>query len=182
MGIFSKPKPIDPMFTLPSVMSRECVRIFLPNKSSYPMMNLRWVDIQYRNKQGPEYWIEKVFGSEDFFASRLDIPVIAGALVTNGCKADSFKVTEDTFATLFISAKFGLLAGMFENASNSTKKEDCHPLTWNSLKFFNQSIDKEFEEAFAPDHKMLLECMVYAGYAMAKLEQTNPEIIFSKWN
>ncbi len=181
MGIFSKPKPIDPMFTLPSVMSRECVKIFLPNKSSYPMANLRWVEIQYRNKQGPDYWVTKIYETEDFFASRMDLPEVAGSVAMSGCKADGFKETEETFATLYTSAKFGLLTGMFEGASNATKDEDCHPLTWNALKFFNQSIDKEFQEAFSPNHTMLLECMVYAGYVMAKLEKATPKIVFSKW-
>ena len=182
MGIFSKPKPIDPMFTLPSVTSKECVKIFLPNKSSYPMANLRWVEIQYRNKQGPDYWVTKIYETEDFFTNRINLSEFAGSVVMSGCKADGLKETEETFATLFTSAKFGLLAGMFEGASNATKDEDCHPLTWNALKFFNQSIKKEFKEPFAEKHTMLLESMVYAGYVAAKLEKTTPELVFSQWS
>jgi len=182
MGIFSKPKPIDPMFALPSVMSRECVKLFLPNKSSYPMANLRWVEIQYRNKQGPDYWVTKIYETEDFFTSRINLPELAGSVAMSGCRADGFKETEDSFATLYTSAKFGLLAGMFEGASNATKGNDCHPITWNALKFFNQSINEEFKEPFAEKHPMLLESMVYAGYVMARLEQASPESVFAHWN
>ena len=42
------------------------------------MANLRWVEIQYRNKQGPDYWITKIYESEDFFTSRIDLPELAG--------------------------------------------------------------------------------------------------------
>ena len=71
---------------------------------------------------------------------------------------------------------------MFEGASNTTKDEDCHPLTWNALKFFNQSINEEFKLPFAEKHQMLLESMVYAGYVAAKLEKATPELVFSQWN
>jgi hypothetical protein len=182
MGIFSKPKPIDPMFALPSVMSRECVRLFLPNKSQYPMANLRWVEIQFQNKQGQDYWVTKVQDSEDYFKSRIELSDLAGSIAFSGCEADGFEATEDAYATLFTLASFGLLAGMFEVASNATKKDDCHPLTWNALKFFNQSVEEEFKEAFGEKHMMLLECMVYAGYAAAKLEMVRPELVFSQWN
>ena len=146
------------------------------------MTNLRWVDIQFRNKQGSDYWVTKIYETEDFFASRIDLPELAGSVAMSGCKAAGLKATEETFATLYTSAKFGLLAGMFEGASNATKSDDCHPLTWNALKFFNQSINEEYKEPFAEKHSMLLESMVYAGYMMAKLERATPESVFSNWN
>lgn len=146
------------------------------------MANLRWVEIQYQNKQGPDYWVTKIYETEDFFASQIDLPEVAGSVAMSGCKANGFKGTEETFATLYTSAKFGLLAGMFECASNATKEDDCHPLTWNALKFFNQSINEEFKEPFTEKHPMLLESMVYAGYVMAKLDRASPESVFSNWN
>lgn len=170
------------MFTLPSVMSRECVKLFLPNKSQFPMSNWRWVEIQMRNKQGQDNWVNKIYDSEDYFGSRVDLPDLAGSIAFSGCEADDFESTEDAYATLSTLANFGLLAGMYEVASNSTKKDDCHPLTWNALKFFNQSVQEEFKEAFGEKHMMLLECMVYAGYAAAKLEMVTPGLVFSQWN
>jgi hypothetical protein len=182
MGIFSKPKPIDPMFTLPSVMSRECVEVFLPRKSAFPMSNMRWVEIQFSKKQGQNYWVDKISESESYFSTNKDLTPQIAAIAKAGCEADGFKPNEEAWLTLFVLAKFGLLAGMFEKASNTTKEKDCHPLPWNALKFYSQSLRDEDEKPFGEKHRMLLTYMVYAGYLMGKLEKASPEYVFSHWN
>lgn len=182
MGFFSKPKPIDPMFTLPSVMSRECVEVFLPRKNTFPMSNMRWLEIQFSKKQGPDYWVDKISESESYFATKVDLSPIVAAIAQAGCEADGFKPDKEAWLTLFVLAKFGLLAGMFEKASNTTKEKDCHPLPWNALKFYAKSLRDEDKKPFGEEHIMLLTNMVYAGYLMGKLNNPNPNQIFSMWN
>jgi len=50
------------------------------------------------------------------------------------------------------------------------------------LKFYSQSLRDEDEKPFGEKHRMLLTYMVYAGYLMGKLENTNAQKIFSQWN
>ena len=170
------------MFQLPSVMSRECNEVFLPRKSAFPMSNMRWIEMQMAKGQGADYWVNKIFDSEDFFSQQLDLSPIVGSIVDTGCAVDSFKPDEESWITMFTSAKFGLLTGMFERASNATKEKDCHPLTWNALSFLNHSIADELKKPFGDEHQILLRYMPYAGYLMGKIEKADSQEIFSQWH
>ena len=146
------------------------------------MSNMRWVEIQFSKKQGQNYWVDKISESESYFSTNKDLTPQIAAIAKAGCEADGFKPNEEAWLTLFVLAKFGLLAGMFEKASNTTKEKDCHPLPWNALKFYSQSLRDEDEKPFGEKHRMLLTYMVYAGYLMGKLDSPNPQKIFSHWN
>ncbi len=146
------------------------------------MSNMRWVEIQFSKKQGQNYWVDKISESESYFSTNKDLTPQIAAIAKAGCEADGFKPNEEAWLTLFVLAKFGLLAGMFEKASNTTKEKDCHPLPWNALKFYSQSLRDEDEKPFGEKHRMLLTYMVYAGYLMGKLDNPNPQKIFSHWN
>lgn len=134
------------------------------------MSNMRWLEIQFSKKQGPDYWVDKISESESYFSARIDLSPIVAAIAQAGCEADGFKPDEEAWLTLFVLAKFGLLAGMFEKASNTTKEKDCHPLPWNALKFYTKNLRDEDKEPFGEEHRMLLTHMVYAGYLMGKLD------------
>ncbi len=82
---------------------------------------------------------------------------------------------------MYLSAKFGLLAGLFEVASGATKVNDCHPLTWNALTFFNQSIKDEQKALFGDEHRMLLVCMPYGGYVYGKLKNLSAYDVYAQW-
>jgi hypothetical protein len=182
MGLFSNAKSLSPIFQLPKVFGRECVQLFTPKKSSFPVANLRWVDNQFKSGQGPEFWVIKIFDSEKYWLQQgRDIQIEAAGLVAAACRADSFQHDKETWSTLFLSAKFGLLAGLFEVASGATKVNDCHPLTWNALTFFNQSIADEQKEPFEDEHKMLLICMPYGGYVYGKLKNVSAHDIYAQW-
>jgi|GEM_PF-3723513 hypothetical protein len=183
MGIFSRNKAIDPMFTLPSVFSKECVELFFPKKSLYPMANMRWIEIQMKKGEGGDFWVNRIFDSEEYWRSQgQDLQPVFVSLVQAGSKADSFSYDEESWSTLYTSAKFGLLAGKFEQASGATKPKDCHPITWNALTFLNQAIEDEHKAPFAEKHQMLLITMPYAGYVMGKLGNVTAPEVYSGWN
>ncbi len=83
---------------------------------------------------------------------------------------------------IFIHAKLGVLAGMFEKASKATAPGDCHPVIWNAMNFFNMGVRDMEGRAEIPTSSLLLrECTTWAGYALGKIPNITVEQTFANW-
>ena len=92
-------------------------------------------------------------------------------------QSHSFRIED-----IFVNAKLGVLAGMFEKASQATAPGDCHPVVWNAMNFFNMGVRDMEGRAKIPESSLLLrECTTWAGYALGKVPNITVEQVFANW-
>lgn len=184
MGLFKKQSPIDAMFTLPDVPSRECTLMGFPNNHSATMLNVSWLDKQLAAGQGFDYWVTRIFESEKYWGER-----------TSGFRSDALEIvrtieilegleiSEEDRAELFSRAYFGILAGIFERSSKSTSAKDCHPLIWNALKCYEHAIaESQSESQFQVEHGIIFGQMCLAGYVVGKIEGMTVGRALLRWD
>jgi hypothetical protein len=99
---------------------------------------------------------------------------------------ESLKLKEDDFAELYLAANFGLLAGLFESASKTTSKDECHPDIWNAMSRLS-SIRREErggKKITDKDSKFLFLCQKTseAGHVMGKLGGLTMGEVFKRWD
>lgn len=183
MGIFSNPKPLHPRFQLPKVANRECNKMGLPNMSSMMMANIRWFEWQAKNGQDQSYWWTRIFDSEEFWNNlNINVGQFAFNVAHFAASKEGLQNDKAIVDDLFVYAKLGVLAGMFEKASNTTPPEICHPLIWNAINFFQMSAHKLEDRVEIPEQSLLLrECTAWAGYALGKIPNITVEQVFTNW-
>ena len=183
MGFFSSPKPLHPKFELPKVSPRECSLMTLPNMNSKPMLNFRWFEWQAKQGQDQTYWWTKIFDSEDFWTDmKIDIGQYAFNIALSAASLEGLEKDKEIVEDIFVNAKLGVLAGMFEKASQATSPRDCHPVVWNAMNLFNKGIRDMEGRAEIPESSLLLrECTTWAGYALGKMPNIKVEQVFENW-
>ena len=183
MGLFGNPKPMHPRFELPKVASRECSKMSLPNMSSMIVPNFKWFEWQAKRGQDQSYWWKKIFDSEEFWKNmKIDIGEFALGIAYAAATREGLEKNKEIVGDIFIHAKLGVLAGMFEKASQTTSPSDCHPIIWNAMNFFNLEVSDMEGRAKIPESSLLLrECTTWAGYAFGKIPNINVEQVFANW-
>jgi len=183
MGVFSNPKPIHPRFELPKVAPRECSRMSLPKMSAVMFPIIKWLDWQAKQKQDQAFWIAKILDSEEFWTNmNIDIGQFAFNIAHAAATKENLVENSDLVDDLFAHARLGVLAGMFEKASQATSPGDCHPLIWNAMTFFNMSVrDMEGRVEVPNSSLMLRECTTWAGYALGKVPNITIGQVFADW-
>ena len=190
MGIFSKPTPLDPRFLLPSVKKIDCTQLLFPCKSELAVMNFKWVDKQMSSGkyQEPMLLVNRIMESADFWEAVeiVDLDEATNSLVQYVMAIESLKLNEDDFAELYVAAKFGLLAGLFESSSKTTDRESCHPEIWNAMSRLSSIRGQERvrEEGSDSDSAFLFICQktAEAGHVMGKLGGLTLGELFKRWN
>ena len=183
MGLFSNPKPIHPRFELPRVSPKECTEMSLPNMSVMWMPNFRWIDWQAKKGQDQTYWWTKIFDSEEFWTNfDIDIGQFAFNIAHAAATREGFQENREIVDDIFVNAKLGVLAGMFEKSSQATAISDCHPLIWNAMVFFNLGVSNMKDRVKIPESSPVLrECTTWAGYALGKIPTITVEQTFANW-
>ena len=183
MGIFKNSKPIHPRFELPKVSPRECFRMSLPQMSSMSMPNFKWVEWQAKQGQDQTFWWTKIFDSEEFWKQmNIDIGQLAFNIAHEAASREGLKENSEIVEDLFIHAKLGVLAGMFEKASQTTSPGDSHPVVWNAITFFNMGVLGMKDRPKIPDSSLLLrECTTWGGYALGKIPNITVQQVFANW-
>jgi hypothetical protein len=190
MGLFSKAAPLDPRFTLPAVKRMDCTQLNFPCKSEMAMMNFKWLDKRMAsgNYQEPLILVNRIMETTDFW-KKIDVINLddaTNALVQYVMGLESLKLNEDDFADLYMAANFGLLAGLFESASKTTSKDECHPEIWNAMSRLNSMRREERggKEISEKDSAFLFICQktCEAGHVMGKLGGLTLGEVFKRWN
>jgi hypothetical protein len=183
MAFFGSPKPVDPRFELPKVSPRECTEMSLPNIHSITMLNIRWVEWQVKRGQDKSYWWKKIFDSEEFWnVPSFDVGQYSFNVAYKAATLENVHENKEILDDLFVYSKLGLLAGMFERASNATSPKDCHPLIWNAMRFFHMDARSLPDQVSMPEESPVLrESTTWAGYALGKIPNITIEQVFAKW-
>jgi len=190
MGLFSKPAPLDPRFALPSVKKMECTQLHFPCKSEMAMMNFKWLEKQMAsgNYQEPLILVNRIMETADFWKEIevVNLDSSTDAIVQYVMALESLKLKEDDFTELYVAARFGILAGLFESASKTTDKNACHPEVWNAMSRLSSMRRNERggENISEEDSKFLFICQktTEAGYVMGKVGGLTIGEIFKRWN
>jgi hypothetical protein len=190
MGLFSKPGPLDPRFALPPVKKMECTQLHFPCKSEIAMMNFKWLEKQMAIGKYEErlLTVNRIMETENFWeqieAANLDGST--DAIVQYVMALESLKLSEEEFTELYVAARFGILAGLFESASKTTDKNACHPEVWNAMSRVNviRRDGRGGENISEEDSKFLFICQktTEAGYVMGKVGGLTLGEIFKRWN
>ncbi len=183
MGLFSNPKSLHPRFELPKVSPRDCSRMALPHMSSMLMPNLKWFEWQAKQGQDQTYWWTRIFNSEEYWEkNNIDIGQFAFNIAHSAAAREGLEQNKEIVEDIFINAKLGVLAGMFEKASQTTSAGDCHPVVWNAMNFFNMGVrDMEGRPQIPESSLLLRECTTWAGYALGKIPGITVEQVFARW-
>lgn len=190
MGLFSKPAPVDPRFTLPRVKRMDCTQLSFPCKSEYAMMNLKWLEKQMTSGsyQEPMILVNRILDTKDFWkqVDVINLDDATNALVQYVIGLETLSLNERDFAELYMAAEFGLLAGLFESASKTSGKDECHPEIWNAMSRLNSFRREERggKEISEEDSTFLFICQKTseAGYVMGKLGGLTLGQVFQRWN
>lgn len=190
MGLFSKPAPVDPRFTLPRVKRMDCTQLNFPCKSEYAMMNLKWLEKQMTSGsyQEPMILVKRILDTKDFWkqVNVINLDDATNALVQYVMGLETLSLNERDFAELYMAANFGLLAGLFESSSKTTGKDECHPEIWNALSRLSSFRREERggKEISEEDSTFLFICQKTseAGYVMGKLGGLTLGQVFQRWN
>ena len=190
MGLFSKPAPLDPRFALPPVKKMECTQLHFPCKSEMAMMNFKWLEKQMAsgNYQEPLILVNRIMETADFWKEIevVNLDSSTDAIVQYVMALESLKLKEDDFTELYVAARFGILAGLFESASKTTDKNACHPEVWNAMSRLSSMRRNERggENISEEDSKFLFICQktTEAGYVMGKVGGLTIGEIFKRWN
>lgn len=190
MGLFSKPAPLDPRFELPAVKRMDCTQLNFPCKSEMAMSNFKWLEKQMSsgNYQEPMILVNRIMETAEFW-NQIDIINLddaTNALVQYVMGLESLKLKEDDFAELYMATNFGLLAGLFESASKTTSKDECHPDVWNAMSRLSSMRREERggQEISEKDSTFLFICQKTgeAGHVMGKLGGLTMGEVFKRWN
>jgi hypothetical protein len=190
MGLFSKQKPLDARFTLPAVKRIDCTQLNFPCKSEIAMTNFKWLDKQMSagTYQEPMILVNRIMETAEFWkqVEIINLDDATNALVQYVMGLESLSLNEDDFADLYMAANFGLLAGLFESASKTTSRDECHPDIWNAMSRLS-SMRREERGGSAiseKDSKFLFICQKTgeAGHVMGKLGGLTMGEIFKRWN
>ena len=151
--------------------------------SSMFMPNLKWLEWQAKQGQDQTYWWTKIFDSEEFWTNiNIDIGQFAFNIAHAAATREGLQENREIVDDIFVNAKLGVLAGMFEKASRATEPSDCHPVIWNAINFFNMGVRDMDGRAKIPDSSLLLrECTTWAGYALGKIPNITVEQTFANW-
>jgi hypothetical protein len=190
MGLFSKPAPLDPRFALPSVKKMECTQLHFPCKSEMAMMNFKWLEKQMASGdyQEPLILVNRIMETADFWKEIevVNLDSSTDAIVQYVMALESLKLKEDDFTELYVAARFGILAGLFESASKTTDKNACHPEVWNAMSRLGsmRRSERGGENISEEDSKFLFICQktTEAGYVMGKVGGLTIGEIFKRWN
>ena len=190
MGLFSKPAPLDPRFALPSVKKMECTQLHFPCKSEMAMMNFKWLEKQMASGdyQEPLILVNRIMETADFWKEIevVNLDSSTDAIVQYVMALESLKLKEDDFTELYVAARFGILAGLFESASKTTGKNACHPEVWNAMSRLGsmRRSERGGENISEEDSKFLFICQktTEAGYVMGKVGGLTIGEIFKRWN
>lgn len=183
MGLFGNPKPLHPRFELPKVSPRDCFRMELPNMSAMLMPNFKWFEWQVKQGQDETYWWTRIFDSEEFWKNlNIDIGQFAFNIAHSAASREGLQENKEIIDEIFVNAKLGVLAGMFEKASQATLPANCHPVVWNAMKSFNIRARDREGRAKMPESSLLLpECTTWAGYVLGKVPNITVEQVFANW-
>lgn len=190
MGIFSKPSPLDSRFALPPVKKMDCTQLHFPCKSEMAMMNLKWLDKQMASGsyKEPLLMVNRIMETADFWneIEGVNLDSSTDAIVQYVMALESLKLKEDDFKELYVAARFGILAGLFESASKTTNKNACHPEVWNAMSRLSSMRRNERggENISEEVSKFLFICQktTEAGYVMGKVGGLTMGEIFVRWN
>jgi hypothetical protein len=151
--------------------------------SSMLLPNLKWFEWQAKQGQDQTYWWRKVLDSEEFWTNmNVDIAQFAFNIAHGAAMREGLQENKAILDDLFVHAKLGVLAGMFEKASNATAPGDCHPVIWNAMNFFNMGVRDIEDRAEIPKSSLLLrECTTWAGYALGKVPNITVEQTLTNW-
>ena len=190
MGFFSKQAPLDPRFALPPVKRMDCTQLNFPCKSEMAMSNFKWLEKQMSsgNYQEPMILVNRIMETAEFW-NQIDIINLddaTDAIVQYVMGLESLKLKEDDFAELYLAANFGLLAGLFESASKTTSKDECHPDIWNAMSRLSSMRREERggKKITDKDSKFLFLCQKTseAGHVMGKLGGLTMGEVFKRWD
>jgi hypothetical protein len=190
VGIFSKATPLDPRFLLPPVKKLDCTQLLFPCKSEMAVMNFKWVDKQMSSGkyQEPMLLVNKIMESADFWdaVEIVNLDEATNSLVQYVMAIESLKLNEDDFAELYVAAKFGLLAGLFESSSKTTDRDSCHPDIWNAMSRLSsiRGQERNRQEGSNSYSAFLHVCQktAEAGHVMGKLGGLTLGELFNRWN
>ena len=136
----------------------------------------------------PLVLINRIMESADFW-NQIDVINLddaTNALVQYVMGLESLKLKEDDFAELYMAAKFGLMAGLFESASKTTDKAACHPDIWNAMSRLSSMRGEERggKEISENDFAFLFICQKAseAGHVMGKLGGLTLGEVFKRWD
>jgi len=154
------------------------------------MMNFKWLEKQMSSGayQDPMLTVNRIMESADFW-KQIEVVNLDGstdALVQYVMAIETLSLDEDDFADLYLAANFGLLAGLFEGASKTTPKDECHPEIWNAMSRLGAMRREERggKEISEKDSKFLFLCQKTseAGYVMSKLGGLTMGEVFKRWD
>jgi hypothetical protein len=189
--MFGKKAKSDSQFFLPKVKLRDCLEMRLPNINSRPMMRMDWVESELREGRDLTFWIEKIMGSQDSFKLTTNLEEVSAKVAIASNQIDGrYKPYERTESInirnvdhLEPIARFGLLAGFYERASNTTNQERCHPLVVNAILTFCKSMPERPLDHDNEEKEPLLELTTcWAGYAFGKIPELSFKRAFSQWH
>ena len=190
MGLFSRPAPLDPRFTLPLVKKMDCTQLHFPCKTEMAMTNFKWLEKQMSagTYQEPLILVNRIMETAQFWnqLESINLDDASQSLVKYVISLESLKLKEEDFVELYMAANFGLLAGLFEGASKSTDKDSCHPDIWNAMSRLASMRREERggNEISEKDSKFLFICQktCEAGYVMGKLGGLTLGEVFKRWS
>jgi hypothetical protein len=154
------------------------------------MSNFKWLEKQMSSGsyQEPMILVNRIMETAEFW-NQIDIINLddtTNALVQYVMGLESLKLKEDDFAELYMAANFGLLAGLFESASKTTSKDECHPEIWNAMSRLSSMRREERggREISEKDSTFLFICQKTgeAGHVMGKLGGLTMGEVFKRWN
>ena len=183
MGLFSNPKPLHPRFELPKVPQRDQVGIPFPNMNAMFMPNLKWLEWQAKQVQDRTYWWVRIFETEEFWATwDIDIGQSVFNIAHEAATREGLQENKEIVEQIFIHAKLGVLAGMFEKASEAIGPSACHPIIFNAIIDFNMCVRDMEGRPKLPESSLLLpECATWAGYVLGKIPNITVEQTFANW-
>jgi len=154
------------------------------------MTNFKWLEKQMSSGayQDPMVMVNRIMESADVWKliEVVNLDASTDALVQYVMAIEALKLDEDDFADLYLSANFGLLAGLFEAASKTTSKDECHPEIWNAMSRLGaiKRQERGGKEILDEDSKFLFICQKTseAGYVMSKIGGLTLGEVFKRWN
>ena len=176
-------------FYLPKVKLGHCVKMILPNINSRPMLNMEWLEWQFKQGQDQSYWIERIMQSQDIYEGAIDI-FESSLKIAMACDEVESRyrisvgeeISKRNVSYLEPIARFGLLAGLYERASKSTSGERCHPLVVNAIITFSKSIpERDKESELDEQDPLLILTTCWAGFTVGKTPEISLKKVFSQW-
>lgn len=157
----------------------------LPDMNVLWTPNWAWLEWQAKKGQDRSYWWTNIFDSENFWTNiNIDIGQFAFNIAHAAATREGLQENKEIVDDIFVYAKLGVLAGMFEKASQATAISNCHPLIWNAMISFNLDSDvvnMAGRPKIPKSSPLLRESTTWAGYALGKIPTISVEQVFDKW-